>query len=30
VLLVSTRGRLGYPRYRAGAESLDVAGTMQT
>lgn len=29
-LLATTRGRLGYPRYRAGAEPLDVPGTMQT
>ncbi|TGD84935.1 CPBP family intramembrane metalloprotease [Mycolicibacterium sp. CH28] len=30
VLLVWTRGRLSYPRYRAGAESLDLPGRMQT
>ncbi len=29
-LLMWTRGRLGYARYRAGAEYLDVPGTMQT
>ncbi|GAY15000.1 CPBP family intramembrane glutamic endopeptidase [Mycobacterium sp. shizuoka-1] len=29
-LLIATRGRLGYPRYRAEAEPLDVTGTMQT
>ncbi|AQT80997.1 hypothetical protein B1R94_19655 [Mycolicibacterium litorale] len=28
-VLAVTRGRLGYPRYRAGAERLDVPGTMQ-